>query len=141
MALTQTRPYEEDLHVQLNPGDEGYVAPEDIMLLLDNENFDRPRRIPWVNLGGGGTGSHIERDRLTGLSSRSVTVEFDAAFTSQPAGNVWVYRMEEVVSGMWRRKDVLFGFTNANQPTTAGFSLAIDEGENLTGVVVEYIFA
>ena len=140
MALTQTRPYEEDLHVQLNPGDEGYVAPDDLMFLLDNQNFDRPKRIAWSSISGGGTGSHIERDTLTGLSSRSVTVDFDAAFTSQPVGDVWVYRMEEVVSGMWRRKDVLWGFSSENQPTTTGFSLAIDESEDLLGIIIQYVF-
>jgi len=141
MALRQTRPYEEDLYVQLDPDDEGYVSPDDLMFLIDNSGFSRPKRIAASGIGSAGSGSHIERGILTDLTSRSVTVEFDAAFTSQPAGNVWAYRMEEVVSGMWRRKDVLFGFSNANQPTSTGFSLTIDDDESLTDVVVEYIFA
>lgn len=139
MALTQTRPYEEELYVQLDPGEDGYIAPEEIQVLVDHESWTRPKRLPLTMLGIGA--SHVEKDTLTGLTSRTVTVTFDVPFTDTPVGQEpQVYRMTEVAPNKFRKDKVLWGFTNVNQPTLTGFSIEIDSSESLTGVVVQYLY-
>jgi len=140
MALTQTRPYEEDLYVQLDPGDPGYIDPADLQYLVDHESWDRPKRLPGSMFGQAGGTLHIEKDKFGSLSSHSVSVTFETAFTASPVGETKVYRMIEVSSGKWRKQDVLWGFNDANQPANTGFALTIDSLESLTGIVVEYLY-
>jgi hypothetical protein len=129
MALTQTRPYELDIYV-----DEVDASELDIM--VDHESFTEPLRVRGLFSGAGGT--HIEKDTLTGLSSRTVTVEFDTVFSSIPVGWVKVYRMTEMPDGTYRDEDVLWGYTTSTKVSTNGFVLKISDDESLTGVVVEY---
>jgi len=141
MALVQTRPYEEDLYVQLNPGDPGYVAPSALMYLVDHSSFARPKRQPASNFGEAGSAVHIEKDTLSGLSSASVAVTFGAAFSSAPIGEEpQVYRITEMPDGTYRRQNVLWGFTTSSEVTTTGFSLTIDSSESLTGIIIKYLY-
>ena len=139
MALVQTRPYEEDLYVQLSPGDTGYVAAADLMYLVDHSSFTRPKRQPTSNFGESGSVVHVEKDTLTGLSSASVAITFTTAFTVTPIGNVECYRMSAMPDGTYRKVDVLWGFTTSAMPLLTGFSLTINEA-SLTGIIVQYIY-
>lgn len=145
MALIQTRPYEEDLYVQLNPGDPGYIAASDLMYLVDHSSFTRPKRQPASNFGESGSVIHIEKDTLTGLSSASVSITFATAFSVTPIGDVKCYRMVEMPDGTYRKQDVLWGFTTSAMPLLTGFSLTISSTEispteGLTGIIVQYIY-
>jgi hypothetical protein len=135
MAVEQTRPYEEGLY------DQG-LDPSTVMIIVDNSAWSRPKRLPlsYLDTTGGTGGAHIEKDRLTGLSSRTVEVEFDLAFSSIPVGDVKCYRMYEQPDGTFQKQDVIWGFTDANQPTISGFTLTISTDESLTGVIIEYSY-
>jgi len=135
MALEQTRPYELDLYVEGEPGEPDI---SDLVILVDYVSWDRPKRYNGALSGGGSI--HTESGILTGLSSRSVTVEFDSAFSETPVGWVKVYRMTEMPDGGYREQDVLWGYATSTKVTTTGFSLTINEDESLTGVIVEYDF-
>lgn len=91
---------------------------------------------------GGGVGIHIEHDILTDLASKTVTVNFSSEFSVIPAGWVRVYRMRETTAGNGKLKqwDVLYYHTSSDWKTKTGFSIQIDATENLTGVIVEYLF-
>ncbi len=90
-------------------------------------------------------GRHWECGRLTDLTSRSIIYTFPTAFPTgvTPVGysNLRVYRMFKQETGMWVRQDVLFyhptAFSGASQ---YGFQLNIDPNEDLTGVIVEFMF-
>ena len=136
MAVEQTRPYELAIYDQS-------LDPSTVMINVDNSAWPRPKRLPLSLLdttGSTGTGAHIEKDILSGLSSRNVAVTFDTAFSSIPVGDVRCYRMDLMPDGTYRKGDVLWGFDNANQPTLSGFALTINASESLTGVLVEYIY-
>ena len=136
MAVVQTRPYELAIYDQS-------LDPSTVMINVDNSAWPRPKRLPLSLLdttGSTGTGVNIERDILSGLSSRNVVVEFGTAFSSIPVGRVWVYRMDEMPDGTYRESDVLWGFDNANQPTLSGFALTINAAESLTGIFVKYFY-
>ena len=141
MALTQTRTYELDLYVQLNPGDPGYINPDELMFLVDHSTWDEPRRMPSANFGESGSLVHIEKDTLTGLVSRSVSVTFGAVFTAVPVTvgfNVYRY----VVSGAsYVKENVLYKIAGSGWLTTTGFAITIDDSESLTGVYIDYYFA
>ena len=141
MALTQTRPYELDLYVQLEPGDPGYINPNELMYLVDHSTFDEPMRIPASNFGEAGSTIHYEKDTITGLSSATVSVTFEAAFTTTPVTVTFnVYRY--VPSGAsYVKEDVLYTVAGSNWVTTTGFTITIDSSESLTGGYVEYYFA
>ena len=92
--------------------------------------------------GGDGIGLHIEHDRLTDLTSRTISVKFLSEFGDIPAGWVKVYRMKETTAGnsKWKQWDVLYYHTVLDWKTKTGFSLQIDANENLAGIIVEYLF-
>ena len=129
MSLIQTRPYELDAFV-----DEVDASELDVM--VDHPSFTVPLRVR--GLFSGAAGTHIEKDILTGLSSRTVMVEFDTVFSAIPVGWVKVYRMTEMPDGTYRESDVLWGFTTSAKVSTSGFVIKISDDESLTGVVVEY---
>lgn len=115
----------------------------EVKIPVSHPDWPRPKQISLSVLSGdfeSGVTFHVEKGRLTNLVSRSVTVEFDAQFGYIPYGDVNVYRMEEEATGKWRKSDVLWGFTDANQPSVSGFSLEIDSSESLTGTIIEYIY-
>jgi hypothetical protein len=135
MAVEQSRPYELGLY------DQG-LDPSTVMISVDNAAWPRPKRLPlsYLDTTGGTGGAHIEKDRLTGLSSRTVTVTFDLEFSSIPVGDVKCYRMYEQPDGTYQKQNVIWGFPNVNQPTLSGFTLEISTDEDLSGIVVEYIY-
>ncbi|MFW5879358.1 MAG: hypothetical protein ACOCUV_00895 [bacterium] len=141
MAYVQKRIRALDIYSQGLPADGDYIDPSNIYLAVDNstESWAEPKKIPFSDLLL--TSGHIEAGRLSGLSSRSVSVTFDEPFTSQPYGDEpKVYRMEQQPDGTWRRKQVLWGFNNSSQPSTTGFELTISDSENLTGIIIEYLY-
>jgi hypothetical protein len=140
MANLQERIRDLDTYLQLDSGDPGYVAPSSLFLPLDSADFgSKPFKYPAEDFF---SDIHIEKGRLTGLSSKSVSVTFDTAFSSTPVGigNIKVYRMFEVVTGKWIAQDVQFYFGSATPVITTGFSLTIETAESLTGAILEYEF-
>ena len=135
MALTQSRIHEKDGFVN-----DGTYSLDDVKIAVDHPDFTDTQNFPLSSVGLSSGGTHIERGRLTELSSRSVSVTFDTAFSNAPIGKVWVYRMAEMPDGNYREQDVLWGFTSSTKVSTTGFSIAIDSSESLTNVVVEYYF-
>lgn len=131
MALEQTRPYECDLF-----NDE--VDDSELDILVDHPSFTYPKRIRGAVSSGGSV--HIEKDVLSGLASKTVTVEFESEFSSTPIGWIKVYRMTEMPNGTYREQDVLWGHTTSTKVSTTGFVIQIDDSESLTGVIVEYEF-
>lgn len=115
----------------------GAVALSSLYIPADSINFgSEPYKVPLQELLEDG---HSEKGRLSGLSSSSVAVVFDAPYSSQPIGREpEVYRMVQMPSGTWRREGVSWGFDDASQPTINGFALTINASESLTGIIVEW---
>lgn len=93
--------------------------------------------------GGGVAAKHFEHGKLTGLTSRTVVAYFTTPFTAIPVTiNLKVYRFVEniPVAGKWVMQDVLHYFDDEEWVVSAGFSLFIDDSEDLTGVIIEYCF-
>jgi hypothetical protein len=78
-------------------------------------------------------------DRLENLTSRSVSVIFKGYYKEVPIGksNTRVYREEELEEGKPTINTVLF---HSHEATTEGFTLEIDESEELEGIIIEYNF-
>lgn len=141
MAYVQKRIRVLDDYSQSLPGDVGYIDPSNIYIPVDNttESWPEPKKIAFSSLLL--TSGHIEAGRISGLGSRTVSLTFDSAFSSQPYGREPdVYRMVEQADGTYRRYSVRWGFSDMNQPTTTGFSLEIHADEDLTGVIIEYLY-
>jgi hypothetical protein len=141
MAYVQKRIRVLDDYSQALPGDIGYIDPSNIYLPVDNstESWSEPKKISFSSLLL--TSGNIQAGRVSGLSSRTVSVTFDTPFSSQPYGREPdVYRMVEQSDGTYRRYNVRWGFSDMNQPTTTGFSLEIHADEDLTGVIIEYLY-
>lgn len=140
MALTQTRPYELDPYIQLNQGDPGYIDPSDLMYLVDHSTWDEPKRMPSSNFGEAGSLTHVEKDTLTDLASRSVSITFLSVFTFVPvtvAFNVYRY-VDQGAS--YVKQNVLYTLSGSGWLTTTGFAITIDDSESLTGIYIEYYF-
>jgi hypothetical protein len=89
---------------------------------------------------GGSSNLHVEAGRLENLSSHLISVVFSENFINQPIGEEpQIYRIENF-KGKFRRENLLWGWEDANQPTTTGFSLNIDNSEPLTNVILEYAY-
>jgi hypothetical protein len=129
-----------DTYTQLAPGDPGYIAPSDVFFAVDSNSFTGESKKQSVEDYMASV-LHVEQDRLTGLSSRSVVVVFGSAFVSIPKGKEPdVYRISPYGS-VYRRESVLWGFDDPNQPSKTGFALTIDADESLTGIVIEYFYS
>ncbi|MGV8094518.1 MAG: hypothetical protein AB2L24_21905 [Mangrovibacterium sp.] len=85
---------------------------------------------------------HIERNTLTGLESREVLVTFKKPFSLPPMKTHFrVYKWKDLTGkGYWRMQDVEWHYPNANAITSIGFSIVIENREDLLGVIVEYEF-
>jgi hypothetical protein len=126
-------------YAQADVGDPNYVDPDEISLVIDHADWELPKRLPLTGFTLEVLDAHVEIDTLTNLSSRNVNVTFNTPFSGQPAGREpEVYRLWQTPNGTYRRQDVLWGFTDANQPTANGFSLIIDPSESLVGVIIQY---
>ncbi len=141
MAYVQKRITDLTDYSQGLPSDADYIDPSNIYLPVDNstESWSEPKKIPFSSLLL--ASGHVEAGRISGLSSRTVSLTFDESFSSQPYGyEPNVYRIAEQPDGTYRRKDVLWGWTDASQPSTTGFELEIHSSESLTGVIIEYLY-
>jgi len=141
MSYVQKRIRVLDSYSQGLPSDIDYIDPSNIYLAVDNvtESWGEPKKIPFSSLLL--ASGHIEAGRVSGLGSRTVSVTFDEPFSGQPYGREPnVYRIVEQPDGTYRRQNVLWGFTDASQPSTTGFSLTIHDSESLTGVIIEYLY-
>ena len=76
-------------------------------------------------------------DQIIGISDRNVSRNFVNFYKLAPIGTVNVYRVGELMTGKPTRNQVLYYSLNV---TTAGFSLVIDESEDLSGVIIDYNF-
>ena len=140
MALTQKQGYELDLYTQLNPGDPGYINPDELMYIVSHSSFENDKRVPSSNFGQSGSLTHIEKDTITDLASKSVTKNFGSAFTARPVTVAFnVYRYAEQGSD-YVIQDVLYKIIGSGWLTTTGFSITIDDSEILTGVYIDYCF-
>lgn len=137
MSLEQKRIRDLPTFVILDPSDPDYIPIEELIFAVDHASFERAKGLSQQSFAA--LILHQEYDRITGLTSRNLSVSFDTSFTSIPSGEVRVYRMHEYPIG-WQRKDVLWAYADANQPTMVGFSIVIADTEDLTGVIVEYDF-
>lgn len=139
MAVTETRPYELGDYL-------GDKDPDEVYIPVDHADWPRPKHIPMsgfitdpLKSGSLGNGFHVESGRLTGLTNRYVTQDFDVDFNEIPTGrkNLHVYRVEDLGGGETVDTDVtIYGL----DVTPTGFSFYISADESLSGVVVEYLF-
>jgi len=88
---------------------------------------------------------HMEKDYLDDLDDSShehtITVEFGKAFAAIPIMSKFeVYRYYAVVPGKYRRKDVKYYHAIDWLDGLDGFIIEIEANEDLTGVIIEYIF-
>jgi len=91
----------------------------------------------------GGFAAHDEKAYLTDLDDstheHTITVVFNAAFLAIPITSKFEVYRNAPYGGGYKRKDVLF--THAESwPDLTGFEIEIDSREDLTGVIIEYIF-
>lgn len=139
--LTQTRPYELDEYIQLESGEEGYISPDELDHVVDHSSFSKPKRIKQTSFGGSSSGLSGERGILTGLASRAITITFDTPFTSLPLPVILrAYRWQNPSTGVYYMENVMFSYPSESWYSVSGFSINIDSGEILTGVIVEYLF-
>jgi hypothetical protein len=139
MGIEQGRIRDLDTFIPLDPSDPDYVPVSAIYIALDSTGFStKPKKYSLEEI----LSDVVEqKGRLTGLSSRSVSVTFGTAFSATPITSVFnVYRETEVVPGTLVRKNVKHEITGSTLVTTTGFAITIDASESLTGVVVEYKF-
>jgi len=126
-------------YTQLDVSDPNYINPDTISIVLDHPDWEMAKRMPLTDLAVEASGIHMEVGKLTNLSSRTVIVTFNTAFSVSPIGSEpQVYRLTQMSDGTYRKQEVLWGFIDANQPTATGFTLKINELENLTGIIIEY---
>lgn len=86
---------------------------------------------------------HFEAGKITDLTDRAVTIYFASEFAFSPIlVNLKVFRMVENIptAGKWIKQDVLHYFDDDDWYVKTGFSLFIDDSEDLTGVIIEYCF-
>lgn len=138
--MAQQRIRDLDVYTQLESGDVGYVAPSAIYIALDSSSYTGdPKRFALSNLI---SDTHVEKGRLSGLSSRSVSVTFDSAFSGTPIAVTFeVYRYSDIGGGKYvKQRNVAYYLSGASWVTTTGFAIEIDTSESLTGLFVEYYF-
>jgi len=92
---------------------------------------------------GGGSSLHIEKGTIENLTSHNVIIYFTEEFDAKPTMvQLKVYRMVEVETDKWIIQDVLFYQAgNDGRPYNQyGIGFVIDSSEDLTGVIIEYMF-
>lgn len=124
-----------DEYVQLDPDDEDYIPASEITIPVDHPDWSEPKSIT-LDLPATLSTLHFEKSRLSSLSSRSVSVEFISAFTSIPIGFVNAYRLDTIGTKSVQTTVVIYDLS----VTTVGFTLSIDDNEELTGIIIEYFY-
>jgi hypothetical protein len=132
MAINQKRIYELGTYTQLESGDPGFIPATAVYLAVDYNGWTEAKKMPLDGFLGT---LHIEAGKLTSLGDRSVSVVFDTAFTGTIIDRVVVYREVEIIAGETVRKEVNL---HDLAVTLSGFTLEIDDGESLTGIVIDY---
>jgi hypothetical protein len=114
-------------------GNAGFMNSSQFNQVLDEDTGRTVNSIMYFN--------HVEAKVIKNLSSRAVSVTFNAPFEALPAGvgSLKVYRLQAQGAGSVTQ-NVLHTVPGANWLTTDGFALNIDPRENLTGVIVDYCF-
>ena len=88
---------------------------------------------------------HMEKDYLDDLDNSSddhtITVVFKIPFDAIPIMSKFeVYRYNETVPGKFSRKTVKTYLSGSSWLDANGFTIEIEANEDLTGVIIEYIF-
>jgi hypothetical protein len=123
------------LRTSVAPGDPGYIDPSSEYLAVDSDNYTGdPLKLPLNQI----LGSHTETGMLTSLSSATVSVTFDTAFSATPVGWVNVYKLTLYDTGKYAIENIQYYVTSTSWKTTTGFTIIIDG--SLTDVIVEYEF-
>lgn len=143
--LTRIPIDEVPVYSQLQPGDDGYINPNNIWVLLGSSEFTGvPARIVALSGINSYSMAHSEQDVVTGLTSRTFTRAFNVAFTIEPVGSIDVYYMVEIETGKWIKQNVQFYYPSASWLTVNGFTFVIDDEsvteELLPTLVVKYKF-
>jgi hypothetical protein len=139
-AVLQPRIRDLLLYTQLDPEDPNYIDPSTISVVLDHDDWDKSKRYPLSEILSSVSISTTKVGKLSDLSSRSVTVVFDTPFASSSIKeHVEVYRYKSE-GGVYEREDILYHFASAGWFSTTGFSLVIEDSEDLTGIIVSYEF-
>jgi hypothetical protein len=133
--LTQTQIHQLDLYVQKDVGEEGYIDPQELLIVVDHPSWTRSKKLN-MNNGTSSLSSHVERGRITTPPSSTVNIVFDTAFTETPIGSHKVYRITTKGTDE-RHSDVLI---KSEKVTTSGVSIIIDSREALTGIIIEWYY-
>lgn len=131
--LTQILIRELQEYIQKVAGESGYIDPSEIWIPVDHPSFgDNARKYRLSSIIG--TSANKQKGRISNLTSNTVTVTWDMAFSERPIGFHRVYR--EVIEGSNKRmEDVIL---DSESVTTNNMVLTINSDESLTGVIVEY---
>lgn len=117
----------------VDPSDPNYIPLSELLIPIDSNNvlFNSilPKVVPLASILGGEISpqAHLESDILTGLSSVSISVSFNVAFSAVPVGRKNLYCWKSVGG-----YDYTYILKNISILTT-GFSCTI---EDVTGVAI-----
>lgn len=129
-----------EIYVPLPVDDPEYIDPSTVYGVVDCVSWTLPKKTIITNIGAGSILTHEESGRLSDLDSVNVGIAFSSPFDTMPiVVEFRVYRMGLVDSNKYRMVDVLY-YSVLNWLTTSRFDIVIDSSENLTGIIVEYLF-
>jgi len=88
---------------------------------------------------------HWERGRLTDLDNstddHTISHTFLESFLEIPITNKFeVYRFADMGGGKYRKQEVLYYHAEDALPSLTGFEIEIEDFEDLTGVIIEFVF-
>lgn len=134
--ITQPRIHTLQPYVQKDPGQEGYIDPAELQIIVDHPTFARSMK---MTLTGGQTGlsTHQEKGRVSTPANHIAPIVFATAFTEPPIGFHKVYR-RITETGNMRFYDVLI---DHEEVKTTGVDLVINSSEDLTGIIIEWFYA
>ena len=129
MALLQKRPWELDLYTQLAAGDPGYIDPATIMLIVDIEAWDEPKR---MNIGQLFFAAHLEGGNLS-TASVNVSATYGEEFANSNYVLLIIAYKEVTIQGVGVvRQSIPY---HSLVQTAAGFDLVLEDN---TDAVVRY---
>ncbi len=134
-TFDQSRIYELETYVQKEVGEEGYIDPAELLIIVDHPTWSRSKKMVLTG-GASQLSTHQENSRITNPPSSTITVTFGTAFAARPVGFHKVYRITTEGSDE-RYYDVLI---KHEQVTNTGIIIVIDDSESLNGVIVEWFY-
>ena len=143
--LIQRKIFELQNYISLPATDPNYVDPSQVYIPVQHPSWAKPKKLPITGAQTSEEDPEITTvtrsyGRLTGLSSRNVSVTFtNPLMSSNIIERVDVYRYSEF-DGKLTRQDVLHYFNSATWFNQLGFSLVIDDDEDLSGIIISYEF-